>query len=184
MPQSERLTYRLVTDDDAELLRTHWNHPEVRQYLWDGHAVDSDQVATAIERAGRAHREFRGGLWCLLVGGRFVGVCGLLPVFPELDALLSDALPDGIAAAVGNAPMVEVLYSLERSDWGNGYAVEATRALLAYGHSECRIPVIFGGTDVPNERSARTLAAAGLTEITRFHGDAGPLVYFVSTVNG
>ena len=180
MPASERLTYRLMTVDDLELVSAHWNRPEVRLSLWDNEPVDSGQVAATLARAGRSHVEFGGGLWVLSVDGRFVGTCGLLPVFPELDSLLSEALNPALTGLVGDAPMAEVIYSLEPPEWGRGYALEATKAVLAHGHGAGGLSVIFGGTDVPNERSARTLRTSGMVEVAQLESGVGSIVYFAS----
>ena len=180
MPASERLTYRLMTVDDLGIVSAHWNRPEVRMFLWDDEPVDTPRVVAALARSAQSHVEFGGGLWVLSVDGRFVGMCGLLPVFPELDSLLSEALNPALTGLVGDAPMAEVIYSLEPAEWGRGYALEATKALLVHGHRACGLSVIFGGTDVPNERSAKTLRTSGMVEVAQLESGVGPLVYFAS----
>ena len=159
----------------------HWNRPEVRRYLWDDAEVTIDSVTGTVARALAATTDCGGGLWLMSVADEFIGTCGLLPVFPELDSLLTETLDPTLTLLVGDSAMVEVLYSLEPVAWGSGYALEATRALLRFGHVELGMRIIFGGTDVANERSARTLRSAGMLEVTRFDGDVGPLVYFATT---
>ncbi len=179
---SERLRYRTCLDADAPQLGLHWNRPEVRRYLWDDEPVSAERVDGAVVRAKRASADFGGGLWMLTVDGSFVGTCGLLPVFDEVDPLLRRALDPALLALVGDGPMVEVIYSLEPEAWGQGFALEATRALVDHAQVRCGVKVVFGGTDLPNERSVRTLRSAGLTEVARFDGDVGPLIYFVSVM--
>lgn len=178
--RSERVVYRRAAPADVEPLRTHWARAEVRRYLWDDEIVTEEHVRAAVSRGETAERAFGGGLWCMDRGGTFVGTCGLLPVFPELDSLLTAVVDEELLARIGDAPLVEVLYSLEPHAWGAGLAREATKAMLRFGHATLGLPVIFGGTDVPNERSRRTLDGTGMREYARFDGDVGPLVYFVS----
>jgi [ribosomal protein S5]-alanine N-acetyltransferase len=180
MPSSDRLTYRPASTEDVEMLRAHWNRAEVRRYLWDDEEVTVERVEAAVRRGLDSRSAFGGGLCCLFVDHAFVGTCGLLPVFPELDSLLTDALDPALLQRVGDAPLVEVLYSLEPAEWGKGYALEAAQALLRHGHGSLGLAVILGGTDTPNVRSAVVLRRAGMIETVRFEGDVGPLVYFAS----
>jgi [ribosomal protein S5]-alanine N-acetyltransferase len=173
-------------------IRTHWNHPEVRKFLWDNTEVTDELVAKTIARGEAAQRDFGGGLWSMHIGPTFVGACGLLPVFSELDSLLHDAISDQTRALIGDAHMVEVLYSLEPAAWGQGFATEATRAMLDYAFADrsntgnaaahkVSLNIVFGGIDEPNTRSRDVLLRAGMTEIARFEGDNGPIVYFAAT---
>ncbi len=180
MLSSVRLSYRLVDQSEAAMLCAHWNRPEVRRYLWDNVELSVDAVSATIARSIKAHGDFGGGLWWLLADDGFVGVCGLLPVFSELDSLLTEKLDASVVALVGDAPMVEVLYSLEPSNWGNGFAIEATRSLLTHGLGALGLGVVFGGVDLDNDRSAKVLRSVGMKEIARFDGDVGQLVYFAA----
>lgn len=178
MLSSDRISYRFAGEADAAAVRAHWNRPEVRRYLWDDEEVTPSMVEAALNRSSNAHRDFGGGLWCMYFDGGLVGTCGLLPVFPGLDSLLTESLDASFTALIGDAPMIEVLYSIEPERWGSGFAVEATRAMLDHARDTLGLAVVFGGTDVPNERSARVLGSAGMHEVARFDGGSGPLVYF------
>ncbi len=57
---------------------------------------------------------------------------------------------------------LEVGYLLARPHWGQGYATEALRAVLAAGFNELGVVRIVATTAVGNDRSTRVLERAGL----------------------
>jgi ribosomal-protein-alanine N-acetyltransferase len=75
--------------------------------------------------------------------GRLIGRCGMK---------LSEAEP--------NEAML--WYVLTRSVWGKGYAVEAARAVLAFGFEELRLHRIFVDIDPRNSASLRVAEKLGL----------------------
>ena len=79
--------------------------------------------------------------------GAFVGLTGLLDVFPEAPF----------------APSVEIGWRLARPFWGKGYAREAAEAVLAAGFAEHDFPEIVAFTAKPNLRSAALMQRLGMT---------------------
>jgi RimJ/RimL family protein N-acetyltransferase len=75
-------------------------------------------------------------------GGSFVGGCGLFPV------------PDGRD--------IEIAYRLPRAAWGQGFATEMARAVLAHGFDHLRLTRIVGLTWPENLPSQRVLVKIGL----------------------
>ena len=59
-------------------------------------------------------------------------------------------------------PDVEVLYGFTPAHWGNGFATEASRAVLAHGFQSAGLARIAGRTDTPNRASARVLERLGM----------------------
>ena len=76
-------------------------------------------------------------------GGRFVGGCGLFPVLEGAD--------------------IEIAYRLPHEAWGQGYATEMARAVLAHGFDNLGLTRIVGLTWPENVPSQRVLVKIGLT---------------------
>jgi RimJ/RimL family protein N-acetyltransferase len=75
-------------------------------------------------------------------GGRFVGGCGLFPV------------PEG--------EDIEIAYRLPYDAWGQGYATEMARAVLAHGFDHLGLTRIVGLTWPENVPSQRVLIKIGM----------------------
>lgn len=76
--------------------------------------------------------------------GAFVGGCGLFPM-PEADE-------------------IEIAYRLPCACWGQGYATEMARAVLAHGFETLRLVRIVGVTFPENVPSQRVLRNIGMRE--------------------
>lgn len=106
----------------------------------------SDELVERIE-AGFEQHGF--GLWALELRdrGQFVGFAGL--AVPGFEAHFT--------------PAVEVGWRLARSAWGNGYAIEAGRAALAFGFGEAGLAEVVSFTAAGNARSRRVMERLGMT---------------------
>jgi len=135
-PRSARLSYEPIGKSDVPALYRHWNAPDVRLYLWDDLPVPLETVAEVAAQSRKDHAEKGFALWGLRRAGSrdLVGVCGLRNV-PGTDR-------------------VEILYSLDRTQWGQGLATEAGRAVLTYGASTA------GSTSRTSARAACSSASA------------------------
>ncbi|GAA5040926.1 RimJ/RimL family protein N-acetyltransferase [Thermocatellispora tengchongensis] len=138
--RTERLELRPATRQDADALREHWNHPDVRRYLFDGKEVDPTLVATLIAESDIARDGY--GLWRIHRDGALVGVCGLRP---------------------HESGEVELLYSLDPSHWGHGLVTEAARAVLTEG-AKAGLTRILIETDEDNEASQRVAVRLGAVD--------------------
>jgi len=139
---------------------------DARVMRWLGAGLPArtrEEVADAIERLRTTYTE-RPGYGLLHASrrddGRFVGACGVFPV-PEGDD-------------------IEIAYRLPFDCWGQGYATEMARAVLAHAHGTLRLPRVIGLTWPENEASSRVLEKIGM----RYRGTAfhygRPLRLFVS----
>ena len=57
---------------------------------------------------------------------------------------------------------VEILYGIDSTLWGRGYATEAAHALLDWAFRETGLTRIFAGADAPNLASCRVLEKLGM----------------------
>jgi RimJ/RimL family protein N-acetyltransferase len=79
--------------------------------------------------------------------GRFIGYVGLAPVDP----------------AMPFAPAMEVGWRLTRTSWGEGYATEAARAVVAHAFGTLGLPSLVSFTTEWNLRSRRVMEKIGMT---------------------
>jgi len=146
---TERLLLRPCRAADLDALHALWTDARVRRFLWDDRAIERSVAAGVIEASRASFAERRIGQWALELrgGGDLLGFAGL--------------------RAVDGSAEVELLYGLAPAYWGKGYAVEASRAVLAHGFERAGLARIAGRTDTPNTRSARLLERLGM----RFEGE-------------
>jgi hypothetical protein len=77
-----------------------------------------------------------------------------------------------------NPPEFELLFGIAEPLWGQGYAVEAAQAVLAYCASVIEMPVVRASTDVGNAASIRVLHKLGFTETQRATVDGLDTIFF------
>ena len=112
--RTERLTLRALADGDGDALHRVYGDPEAMRYVASGAVFTREQTEASLARQIRHQQRHGFGMWMVETAERSIGVAGLVTV-------------------EGNGPDVEVVYELERSAWGRGYATEAARACLEAG---------------------------------------------------
>ena len=140
-----RLRLMPVLPRDARAMHQLWTDPDVRQYLWDGQVIPLETAAAVADASARDFSAHRFGLWSMHLGAdplTVVGFCGLR------------------TEGIGDEP--ELLFGLRPAFWRQGLAVEAARAVLHHAFESLGLARIVAATDLPNERSARTLASLGM----------------------
>ena len=153
-----RLLLTRVGEQDLPTLHAHWNDPQVARWLWDAEPVPLPTVAALITRSTRTFDQSGWGLWALRRArdAPLLGVCGLSPF---------EHVPGG----------VELLYSLDPTEWSRGLATEAANAVLAYAFEVLALPEVLATTDDANTPSISTLTRLGATPAPRLQ--AGPDTY-------
>ena len=86
-------------------------------------------------------------------GDRRIGRCGLFH-------LSSQAAPEALRG------QREIGWTLAEAYWGNGYAAEAARAVLAFGFGSLDLPVIYSQTSASNIASTRLMERLGLERMS------------------
>jgi RimJ/RimL family protein N-acetyltransferase len=107
--------------------------------------TESDAMAERI-RERIANRDF--GLWAMEIVGvsEFAGFTGLN--VPRYETPFT--------------PCVEIAWRLAFDYWGHGYASEAARAVLTYGHEQLALREIVAFTAEINLRSRRVMDRIGM----------------------
>ena len=146
MIETERLILRRWRQGDLDAYAAMMADPEVTDWLGGGQTRAEAETAIVGFEA-QIEREDMGTLVCERKADRlFVGSGGLRPV--REDAPL--------------APEVEIVWRLARTAWGNGYATEAARALLADGFERVGLAEIVAFTAGTNQRSRAVIERLGM----------------------
>lgn len=118
--------------------------PEV--IWWSNAPFSRDDARDWVARALEGYVHSGMGLYALELrsSGRLIGDCGL------------------VSRHLEGEPLVEIGWHLERAAWGNGYATEAARAVLAHAAALglSRVCSLIVGH---NERSRRVAEKLGMT---------------------
>ena len=124
-----------------------WTSPGVRRFLWDDEIIPLARAVEAVSTSMElfAHRRF--GLWAARLKGS-TEICGFAGIWPFRDP-----------------PEFELLYGVAEPLWGQGYAVEISRAILTYCYDTLDMSVVRASINAPHRASARVLEKLGFTRV-------------------
>ena len=159
--QTERLTLRELTVDDAEFINTLLNTPKFLQYIGDRQVRTAAQAAEFIEtRYRQSYIDHGFGLYAVeLKDGTPIGMCGYVRR-ESLDG------PD-----IGFAFLPEH----ER----RGYGFESASAMLKYGKETLGFKTIRAITSLDNDASGSLLVKLGFHFDEEIHNNGETLKLFV-----
>lgn len=143
--ETDRLTLRQLSIDDAEFILELLNEPAFIQNIGDRKVRTTDDARTYITERFIASYEKNGfGMWAvnLKETGEPIGMCGLIK---------RDALDD-----------VDIGYALLSRFWSKGYATEACLATKEYGQKVIGLKRLVAIVDPANPGSIRVLEKIGL----------------------
>ena len=163
--ETERLRLRQLGESDAPFILELVNDEAWLRYIGDRGVRNTDDARNYILKGPvDSYAKHGFGLWLveLKAGAVPVGICGLLR---------RDTLPD-----------VDIGFAFLPAYRGQGYALEAGRATLAYGRDKLDLKRIVAVTMPANEGSIRTLVKLGLRfeKMVRLTPDAPELQLFAS----
>jgi ribosomal-protein-alanine N-acetyltransferase len=146
-PETARLRLRPLTLDDAPYILGLLNEPSFLQHIGDKGARDLDGARRYLSEGPLAMYAAHGlGLWLVeeRSSGSPIGMCGLLqrPTLPEPD----------------------LGYAFTPAFWGQGYALEACRATLAWGRELRGFDRILAIVSPANAASIAVLRKLGMVE--------------------
>jgi RimJ/RimL family protein N-acetyltransferase len=140
--QSERLGFRTWSESDTELALSLWGDPEVTKLIGGPFSREQVQERLSWEMATMQSHGIQYWPIFLLTTGEHVGCCGLRPYKPE----------EGI---------YEVGVHLRKAFWGQGYAPEATEAVMGYAFHTLGVTALFAGHNPGNAASRRVVEKLG-----------------------
>lgn len=149
--ETARLLIRTWTTDESDVADFYaiYGDPEVSRFLFSNQylaTIANARVALAEEVA-----EFdpmaTTGSWAIVerASKRAIGTA----IFKSI--------------VMNGAEGIEIGYHLARAAWGNGYATEVTRGLIAYGFDQLDLRRIIGFARQEHAASLRVLEKAGMT---------------------
>lgn len=145
--ETDRLILREWRDEDLAPFARINADPVVMQYL--PRSLGEQASSRHMKRFKKHFSEYGYGLYVVEVkdGKRFAGFVGLNTV--EFDAPFT--------------PATEIAWRLDYEFWGQGYASEAAKAVLAYAKSKLKLKEIVSFTVHDNARSTHLMEKIGLT---------------------
>ena len=153
--ETERLILRPFTRDDVDLLVELDSDPEVMWYINRGRPTSRKEIENIIlPRFLEYYELFDGyGTWATIEKstGQFIGWVSLRP---------KDGDPP-------DEP--ELGYRLRKSAWGQGYATEASRALIDKAFGELGARRVYAESMAVNTPSRRVMERVGLRYVRTFH---------------
>jgi RimJ/RimL family protein N-acetyltransferase len=157
---TDRLKLWPCTPDDVDALWALWREPLVRRHLWDDREISRRDAEEVVRQFLQAARDRGLGLWMLEAptGAQTVGFAALREITPGGE--------------------VELFYGLAPEFWGQGFATEASRALLRYGFDVLKLPRIWARADPPNVASMRVAERLGMKRAE----DPGAMTSYVALV--
>ncbi len=143
---TERLVLRDFRPEDVAAVHAYGSDPEVVRYMPFGPNTEAESQAFLARKLQDQLANPRTGFGLaitLAASGELIGSCALRVTAPERQE-------------------AEIGYVLRRDVWGQGYATEAARALVALGFAHLGMHRIQAYCRVENAASARVLEKAGM----------------------
>ncbi len=139
---TSRLGFRTWTEDDLDRAVRLWGDADVTRLIGGPFLAEQIQRRLTQEIGNQATYGFQYWPIFLLVDDVHVGCCGLRPYPAE--------------------PRVyELGFHLHKAFWGQGFAVEAARAVIAYAFEQLAVAELCAGHHPANEASRRVLIKLG-----------------------
>lgn len=165
--ETDRLSLRRLTLDDAAFILELLNDPDWLRFIGDRHVHSLDEARAYLQNGPLAMYDRSGfGLYAVTLKGHEspIGMCGLIK---------REGLDD-----------VDLGFAFLPPYRAQGYAYEAAAAMLAYGRREFGLKRIVAITSLDNEKSIRLLERLGFVfeKTTRLPGDDEELKLFAAPV--
>jgi [ribosomal protein S5]-alanine N-acetyltransferase len=150
-----RLSLEPITDADVATLVRHFSEAHVQRYLRDDQPASYERVNAVVSVSDRDFRQFGYGIWAVhLIGTEYaIGMCGL--------------------QSRRGQPGVELLFGLRPRYMRQGYALEATAAVMEFARKASINPIV-AIVSSENAGARAVLNSLGLTvspDIKDPHGD-------------
>ena len=142
--KSERLGFRIWTEDDLPLALQLWGDEKVTQFIDARGTLTSEQVQDRLNKEIQTFKEYGVQYWpvFLLADDLFIGCSGLRPYKPE-DRIF------------------ELGVHLCSGQWRQGYATEAGLTVMNYAFKSLSAKALFAGHNPKNEASRHLLHKIG-----------------------
>lgn len=142
--KTERVGFSVWRNDDIELAKSLWGEPEVTHYLCVTGAFTEKDIQERLKLEICNYQKFNIQYYPIfdLRDYTLIGCCGLKPFEGELDIL-------------------EIGVHLRKEYWGQGFAVEAIKAIIEYSFLVLHVKELRAGHHPLNIASKKTLLKLG-----------------------
>ena len=163
--ESNRLYFREIMSDDAEVIFEMDGDPDVHRFLGQ-HPIEN--LGQAIKDINHIRQQYiENGIGRLAIiekeSGQFVG-WGAFKLITE--------------SINGHQNFHDLGYRFIKRHWGKGYATEAAKAAIVYGFSILKLPVIYAIADIGHRASRNVLEKCGFVNEGTFEYDGIPHVWY------
>jgi RimJ/RimL family protein N-acetyltransferase len=152
--ETERLLMRPIADDDFEAVAALYGDPDVMRYIGLLGPLTPEQTRERVAFMVDHWRKHGFGMWSLRLkdGGAFVGRCGM--------------------RYLDNTTEIELGYTLAKAFWGQGYATEASRAVVHHAFDVLKLGRLVAIADPANTASVNVMKKLGMTfeRVGHFYG--------------
>jgi len=141
--ETPRLVVRALIPSDVDALLRIYGDPTVVRWVGDGQALTSAEAEAWIDVTQRNYAQRGYGMSAVLraAGREPIGYCGIVHPQDQVEP--------------------EIKYAYAREHWGQGYATEAVRGMLAYGRSTFALGAVIATVASENEASLHVLDKLG-----------------------
>lgn len=163
--ETERLTLREVSTDDADFILRLLNEPSFLRFIGDKGVRNLQDARQYILNGPIASYNQNGfGLYLVVLKSmnRSIGMCGLIK---------RETLAD-----------VDIGFAFLPEFWNKGYALESATAVFSYGKDVLKLPRIVAITNKDNVTSGKLLERLGLhfDRLIDLNGDGDETKLFIS----
>jgi RimJ/RimL family protein N-acetyltransferase len=143
--QTERLRVRHITDEDAKHLYAVYGDAEAMRWVDDGEPIAWEDCGRWVDVTLRNYEMYGYGMSAVVLksSDTVIGFCGI--VHP------------------GGQQEAEIKYAFLRAYWGQGFATEVVRSMIAYGENHFALRRIIATIDPDNGGSRRVLIKSGMS---------------------
>jgi ribosomal-protein-alanine N-acetyltransferase len=142
--ETERLRLRPVVADDLDHFAALYRDPDVMRFIGTRGPLTREQTRERLDFMLDHWRQHGFGMWSLWrkADGAFVGRCGM--------------------RYLEESPEVELGYTLARPFWGQGFATEASRAVVRYAFDVLKLDRLVAVADPANTASVNVMKKIGM----------------------
>jgi ribosomal-protein-alanine N-acetyltransferase len=132
----------------------------IRKYLWDDEVIDLDTIHQILEQNEKHFQQDYFGIWKIMPfdSQETIGFTGLWYFF--------------------NEPQPQLIYALQESFTGQGYATEAAQAIIKYAFDKLSFSYLIAALDQPHLVSQKVAERLGMKFTEQRLENGKPTVFY------
>lgn len=144
--KTDRIGFSKWCDKDLPLAKLLWGDPAVTRYICASGSFSQSDIENRLQCEIENDKRFGTQYWPVFeqTSGELVGCCGLRP---------------------RGEKQYELGFHLRPQFWGQGIAVEAAKAVIAYAFDILQAEILFAGHNPLNVNSAKVLKKLGFSYV-------------------